>query len=1113
MAKEPEKPLTRPAAKDAGNRPCHASGRHPTPSRAITLLAVFTLAILPLSARQTYRFDHLGLDEGLSQTTVVCMAQDSRGFMWFGTQDGLNRYDGYQFKIYRAGKPEGFSVAGINAVVEDGRGYLWIAGQNAGVTVMNLDGNEIVTLDPAALTQDPYHAGHVFDAACYDPKRGVWFGSTAGDLFRFDPVSRNAERYVIPTQGFNNEIRDLQIGRDGTLYVCTIRGLWRLADDEKSFEQVGEVGNKSFNDMQEDSQGRFWLASSQGLLSWQPGEEPRIYTHENTNGALPENRIQTLMLTESGELWLGTMSSGLVVFHPRKESFNHYLPNPTDPYSLSNKRITSLYQDQGGVVWIGTFSSGLNKLNPSGQFFDRYQYVNESFSAEHHLIMDFSEDSHGRVYIATYGGGAMLFHPETGTLEQPDHLKQGPDGIKDGRVISLTNDQQDNLWIGMQTGLSKLDPEGRHIRTYSNDPDNPYSLSDNFIINLLTDRAGRVWIAAGTSGLDLYQEDLDGFINYNHDPSKETALPDNTVNTLFEDREGHLWLGTENGGMARHEGNGRFTTFRHDPSRDDSISSNTVSAIYQAPDGSIWAGTYGNGLNQHLGDNRFRRYSEEDGLPNNAINGLLIDNDGFVWASTNRGLCRLNPEKNSFDVYSVENGLQSPEFNQNAVLVSRKGLFYFGGIRGFNRFDPKVVEKNPFIAPVQLSEVKIISSAGARIVTNSPIRLSPEDFMVTLAFAAMDYTHPRRNQFAYRIDGISDEWIQLGYSHEITFTDPSPGKYSLHVIAANSNGVWNREGTHIPFIVTPPFWKTYWAALVYFLIVALAAQTIYRGRKRRKAQDLERAAATGKAEFATTVLHNIGNVLNSLFVSVDQISRTIENSKSSKLQRGVNLMVENKQELAHFLTENERGRMLPEYLEKCTEQIEKEQIAIQGELEEISHKIELMRDIIETQQTHAARDLPPDLHPLDHIVENALRIQQASLIARKILVNKDIDKPVRVAAHKIQLTHIIINLIKNAAEAMNETPEHQRRLDVSIETESSGQVVLKITDSGCGIEKDHLDKLFSYGFTTKDLGHGFGLYSVARAVSDMGGRIEAESDGAGKGATFILRFPSAGSSD
>ena len=743
-------------------------------------------------------FNHLGINEGLSQSSVTCIFQDQKGFMWFGTQDGLNRYDGYNIKIFKNNPGDSTSLTDnfIFSIYEDPSRILYIETQSGTFHRYNprSESFQIVIKDSLNLEQAKVSSV----GALLQESSGIrWTGglSKGTGLERFDAKTGKSTIFKHnpsdPSSLSDDKVYSVFRDRSGNLWVGTFNGLDRL--DERT--------------------GKFIHYKNK------PGDP----------NSLADNWVWPIYEDSRGFLLIGTVRNGLSMFDPNSNKFYNYKNDPNDPTSINDNFVFSLYEDRSGVIWIGTNLSGINYFNPSTQSFEYYKHdPGNKNSLSDDVVYSILADRKGNYWIGTQSGGLNKFDYYKKKFTSYNHNPSNANSILSNSIQSLLEDRSGNVWIGTySSSLDMLDPKTGVFNHYANNPSDPGSLSDNRIYSLLEDKLGNIWVGTYGGGLNKLDLATGKFFRYQFKEDDSTSISSNATWSLALDDAGNLWVGTFGGGVnVLNLNNQTFTYLKNNPDDSTTIADNNVIRIFKDRKGNMWIGTT-KGLSRYSKENKvFKNYDEKDGLANNFIYGIEEDDKGNLWLSTNNGLSKFNPENETFKNYYYEDGLQGNEFNQNAYARDpATGRLLFGGPNGFNIFHPDSLKDNLYTPPIVLTkylrfntddeEGKPIIEKG--ISERDSILLTYKDNIVTLEFAALNYYNSNENQYRYKLEGFNKNWIQLGNDHSVTFTNLSPGDYTLRVIGSNNDGVWNEEGRSLFIEVTPPWWRTNVAYAIYII--------------------------------------------------------------------------------------------------------------------------------------------------------------------------------------------------------------------------------------------------------------------------------------------------------
>lgn len=790
---------------------------------------------------QSLKFDHLSIDQGLSQNSVICLAQDRRGFLWLGTWDGLNRYDGYQFVTYKHRLQDSASLSSnaVSAIYEDSRGTLWVGTQQGGGLNRFDDATEQFTRyrsdpeNPATLSHNDIYS--ITEA----PDGALWIG-TGGGLNRMEPASGAITRYHYDRRDGQSLARKKVYAvyqqQDGTLWVGTDKGLHAYRGSEQAVtvyqtdpQNPESISHHEIWAIMQDEAGRLWIGTTGGLNRFNPdtGTFIRYVRNPRESGTLSHNTVRALHEDSAGRFWVGTYGGGLNLFDRDAERFITFEPDENNDASLSGNLVTALYEDEAGVLWIGTDGEGAS-------LYDRYKIKFQHYfhdprntnSLNNNYVRSLLQDSQEHVWVGTYGGGLNRFDPAAQQWTAFQRDRQNPNSLMHDVVLTLHEAEDGLLWIGTERGLQTYDPAAG---TFSS------PRLSTYVRLIYEDRAGAFWLGTTSGVIRFTPPNVEPYTTYRSNPRDPNSLSDNRVLAILEDRDGLFWFGTFGGGLNRFDPETEeFTVFRADPDDAASLSHDTVTVLHEDAAGALWVGTAGGLSKFEPGSGTFTVYTETDGLPNDTVYGLLEDAEGRLWLSTNKGLSRFDPAAETFKNYSAKDGLQSNEFNGGAFFENAAGEMLFGGINGYNVFDPLAITDNPYQMPVVLVDFQIfnkpvpvadadgnIKSPLTKVITETDdIRLSWRDSVFSFEFAGLHFSSPADNQYAYMLEGFDREWNSIGNRRFATYTNLPGGTYTFKVKGANGDGVWNEQQfattiMHIP----PPPWKTWWAYTLYVLAV------------------------------------------------------------------------------------------------------------------------------------------------------------------------------------------------------------------------------------------------------------------------------------------------------
>ncbi len=799
----------------------------PGKSVQLTLVGCLLLCLsLSLSARpddgiffRTMMSENVKIEKGLSQNSVYSIFQDDDGFMWFGTWDGLNRWDAYNFSTYN--KKQGLTNETIHAIFQDGD-WLWVG------------------------TEDGLNAIHM----------------TTGKIRNYYSVPDDS------TSLTHNWITHIYRDSRERLWICTASGLNEYIAEEDHFRQVlsrdygDPMRSNFFNSMQQDADSNYWVGTNYGLVYFEPLTDrvTRYFSKPDDDKSLPSNRIHSLLTDETGRVWVGT-TSGLAYYEPENRQFitfdiwaehdeklkqpsitalawekgkglwagtngdglfhidygsmkiDHYKHFPGRPSSISDNRIQSLYIDKQGIIWIGTFN-GLNKVDRTAPRFKLIRSNPMQLNTLHNnSIWCFLETEPGKVWIGT-DEGISLFDRNNHLFNVLENHKSSVEfGFEDKQVRSLFQDQHRNIWIGTRnSGLYLYNMESKQVHHYTHERNNDNSLSDNYIYDIKGTGDGSIWIATHY-GLSRYDKAANRFQRYFHEGEHENTLPHNRIYNLFVDPYDRLWVSSAAGLSMYRKISDDFINYAIPEAmmQQNPVYTNHFFSVNYDHNGTFWLGSRGGGLVSFTPeDGQFQIYTQHDGVPSNVVYTALIDSENIFWLTTNWGLSRFDPDEGLFINYEVTDGLQSNEFNLNAALIASNGEIYAGGLNGFNIFSPGSIKVNTQPPPVRITAFKKFNELqNLKLRDGDTIRLNYHDNFFSFEFTALDFTNPAKNKYRFMLDNYDADWIDRSADKRFAeYAKMKPGTYRFTVQASNSDGFWNEKGISLTIIIKPPWYAT-----------------------------------------------------------------------------------------------------------------------------------------------------------------------------------------------------------------------------------------------------------------------------------------------------------------
>ncbi len=821
------------------------------------ILIFFILGVSPLlnianSQAQILNIDHFTIENGLSQTSVNCLIQDSRGFLWIGTQDGLNKYDGYSFYNFKNEPSDTNSLSNnfINCIYEDADKNIWV-GTNAGVNKYN-----IYTERFTHYLFDPNDINSLREEAVYDiyqDKGGYVWIKTENYLSRLNLRSNKFRHYEHYNDVFNfipvNAKFSIFEDHKEQLWVGTKDGLNYFDRKLEIFKRYRNNPNKNnslsdnnINVIFEDSENNLWIGTDKGLnkFDWETESFKRYLHSEFKSNSLSNDIVNAIFEDNKGYIWIAT-SDGLNKFDKTTETFTVYTRFLLDNTVVHTNSFTDIIQDSNNIMWIGSLQ-GLLKVEDRTKRFKLYSETSNNIPLfeNNYVASIYKKDN--IVWIGTWGAGVYLFNP---TTQRSINYNTSNSEICNDFVHKIFEDEEGGIWLGTQNGLSYFDPLKRTFEDV--DQVKAFSVFRNNRIFDILQKDDYLWVA---SKFGLHQVGKDTILSYFHHSQDSIGLAADLIYDILLDKKENLWVATEKGLNYIDLETDQIKTYSR---LTNNLSSDEILCLYEdSVNDYLWLGTSW-GLNKFdLETKKSKAYTTQDGLSNNLIYAILADREGNLWLSTNKGLSKFNPETETFSNFGISDGLQSFEFNHGAAYQTKDGEMFFGGIDGYNSFYPDSIVRSEIEPNIEITSVEVITertTSRLSIGEDRQIDLSYKNNLITIEFSVLDFTDPEKNMYAYKLEGVEDEWINLGNRRYANFSNLSPGKYTFKVKGANSDAVWNNQGTELNIIVDTPIWQTKFA---YILYIVMAAGFIfwvfqYRTRSLRKSnQELKEKEQVAK---------------------------------------------------------------------------------------------------------------------------------------------------------------------------------------------------------------------------------------------------------------------------
>ncbi|HCV43096.1 MAG TPA: histidine kinase, partial [Bacteroidetes bacterium] len=799
--------------------------------RLPSLLVLFAAHVL--AGQQVHTLDmklnRLSVEQGLSQSTVNAIMEDIHGLMWFGTQDGLNMYDGYSFTVFKHDPADTNSISDnwITSLCQDSEGNIWVGTLEGGLNLYPANRDRFIHFRNDSGNPSS-HSGNNVVTIYQDATGTIWVGVWGGGLNRYESQTNSFSHFRAEKNNANslsgNEVYCICEDAGGVLWIGTWNGLTSFDKTRKSFKRylstvdaAGQSKGEKIAGLFEGSDGTLWIGTQDhGLMVYDRKNDRVTPCVQPTTSLLHTTPVWALCGGSNGSVWIATAGNGVVHLDPVLGTTTQYANDPSDPKSLFNNSVLRIFSDSRDIIWIGTEGGGITMLNQQQRRFRHYYHrQRDPHSLSHDHVRSIVEDAQGNLWIGTEGGGLNHFNVST---RQFFSDRNGSFNTADNKtVFSLYQERMGDLWIGTDTGVRRYTHKsGRVLRVPLGVGAGGKQRLTN-VTAITGEERGKLWFGTYGDGLCQYEPSTGECVWFHRKVGDTTSLNGDWVLSLLIDTKGELWVGTWGTGLGRfNRSNGTFRRYRNDRTNPNSLSNNTINCLAESHDGALWVGTSA-GLNRFdASSERFVSYSEKDGLPNGVINGIIEDDERNLWLSTNNGIAKFNPRTKQCRSFDVSDGLQGNEFNNGAFCRTKNGQFYFGGTNGLTEFNPGEIRDDSSVPSIVLTSFKIFDKPARlprSISFTDSIELSYVENFFSFEFVAVNYLNPSKTRYAYMMEGFDRDWVQAGTRRYASYTHLDPGNYVFRVRASNSDGVWDMNGAAVQIHILPPLWQTWWFRL------------------------------------------------------------------------------------------------------------------------------------------------------------------------------------------------------------------------------------------------------------------------------------------------------------